>query len=69
MKAEQLLEKLEAYEQSAYDEGFGMDWTSDIGEGFKFYVKDCIAQGKTITIAGFVRRINEMAVEKGLVSE
>ncbi|CAM3805108.1 hypothetical protein ABER99_21445 [Paenibacillus glucanolyticus] len=64
MIAEKLLEKLEAYEQSAYDGGFGQDWLSDIGEGFKFYVQECIQQGKSVTIAGFVKYIDNMALKK-----
>lgn len=64
MKAEKLLEKLEAYEQIAYDGGFGEDWLVEIGEGFKFYVRDCIEQGKSVTMVGFIKKIDEMAKEK-----
>ncbi|MBV6717263.1 hypothetical protein [Paenibacillus chitinolyticus] len=68
MKAEKLLEKLEAYEQSAYGGGYGADWLAEIGEGFKFYVRDCIEQGKSVTMSGFVNRIDRMAIDKGHVS-
>ncbi|MFS0557415.1 hypothetical protein [Brevibacillus sp. 179-C9.3 HS] len=34
MSAKKLLEKLESYEQSAYDGGIGVDWLANIGEFF-----------------------------------
>ncbi|KQN96999.1 hypothetical protein [Paenibacillus sp. Leaf72] len=64
MKAEKFLEKLEEFEQQAYNEGIGMDWLADIGEGLKFYVRDCIKQGKSVSMDGFICKIEQMAKEK-----
>lgn len=67
MSAKELLEKLESYEQSAYDGGIGVDWLANIGEGFKFYVQSCLEEGKRVTIAGFEKWIDERAKEAKLV--
>ncbi|MBY9081224.1 hypothetical protein KIH86_24050 [Paenibacillus sp. HN-1] len=61
MKADLLLKKLETYEASAYEGACGENWLVGIGEGFKFFVQECIDQNKRITITGFVRKIDEMA--------
>lgn len=63
-----LLEKLERYEEEAYDGGFGQDWMESIGEGFKFYLADCQKNKKRATIAGFERYIDslhEKALKEG----
>ncbi|WP_064199036.1 hypothetical protein [Brevibacillus brevis] len=61
MKAEKLLEKLEKYEQAAYDGSCGEDWYIGIGEGFKLYVRDCIENDNSVTISGFVKWIDNLA--------
>ncbi len=58
--AERLLQKLERYEQEAYNGEFGSDWLEDIGEGFKFYVEECAAENKPVTIKGFEKHIDAM---------
>ena len=68
MKAEKLLIKLESYEQEAYNAAMGTDWLEAIGEGFKFYVKQCVEQGTAVTMAGFERYVDAMAREKLEVS-
>ncbi|MGU3472422.1 hypothetical protein ACLBWT_14905 [Paenibacillus sp. D51F] len=69
MKAQKLLDKLESYEQEAYDAAMGTDWLEAIGEGFKFYVRQCVEQGESVTMAGFVKYVDAMAREKLEVSE
>lgn len=64
MKSQKLLEKLEAYEQEAYDAAMGTDWLEAVGEGFKFYVQQCVNQGKRVTISGFENYLDDMAREK-----
>lgn len=58
-----LLDKLERYEADAYDGGFGQDWLEDVGEGFKFYIKDCVYTGRRATIAGFERYLDNLHKE------
>ena len=58
--SKRLLEKLEKYEQAAYDGGYGEDWLVDIGEGFKFYVRDCVDKNEKVTIKGFEKHIDKM---------
>jgi len=65
VQAEKLLEKLERYEQQAYDGGFGSDWLEEIGEGFRFYVADCIDNKRRMSISGFAAWIDEMAKNNG----
>lgn len=65
LKTEKLLRKLESYEQKAYDGGFGSDWLSEIGEGFKFYVEDCVDNKKRLSISGFVEWIENRASKAG----
>lgn len=61
--AEKLLKKLESYEQDAYDGDFGADWMESVGEGFKFYVRDCISKGCRVTIAGWVDYLDKLVPE------
>lgn len=61
--SKKLLEKLEKYEQLAYDGGFGADWLEDVGEGFKFYIRDCVGSGVKATISGFAKYLDEKAKE------
>lgn len=56
-----MLAKLERYEQSAYAGGIGSDWLATIGEELKFYVEDCIKNGRRITMSGFMQRIDQQA--------
>jgi hypothetical protein len=58
--SKRLLEKLERYEQEAYDGHFGEDWLCDVGEGFKFYIKDCVIQNKRATIKGFENYLDKI---------
>jgi hypothetical protein len=58
--SKRLLEKLERYEQNAYNGHFGEDWLIDVGEGFKFYIEICITQNKRATIKGFESYLDKM---------
>ena len=51
-------EMLEAWEQEAYQDGYGADWLSDIGEGVKYYAMECEAKGRRPTFAGLIRYID-----------
>lgn len=59
--SEKLLEKLESYEQEAYNGGYGTDWLENVGEGFKFYIQECIDKNIRPTIKGFEKYIDGMA--------
>lgn len=56
--AKRLLRKLEKYEQEAYDGAFGDEWLSDLGEGIKFYVENCVEQNKKMSINGLEKHID-----------
>lgn len=58
--SKKLLEKLEKYEQEAYDNGFGSDWLEQIGEGFKFYIQNCVEKDIRPTIKGFEKYIDNL---------
>lgn len=58
--SQRLLEKLERYEQDAYNGGYGEDWLIDVGEGFKFYIRDCTDKNEKATIKGFEKYIDKM---------
>lgn len=62
--SQKLYDKLEKYEQDAYDGGFGSDWLSDVGEGFKFFLEKCVKEGRHATIKGFENYIDNLAKEK-----
>lgn len=64
MRAQKLLRKLEGYEQEAYDAAMGCDWLEAIGEGFKFYVRQCADEGMPVTMSGFEKYVDELAREK-----
>lgn len=59
-----LIEKLERYENTAYDSRMGVDWLAEIGEGFKLYIKSCLESGQSATLDGFVEWIDKLAVER-----
>jgi hypothetical protein len=59
--SKKLLEKLEKYEQEAYDGCIGSDWLANIGEGFKFYIKECINKNIKPSINGFEKFIDSLA--------
>lgn len=61
--SKKLLDKLEKYEQQAYNGGYGQDWLEQIGEGFKFYIRDCVNENKKPTIKGFEKYIDNIAKE------
>lgn len=56
--SKQLLEKLEKYEEEAYEGGYGSDWLGSVGEGFKFYIEKCIDDGTKPSIKGFEKYID-----------
>jgi len=56
--SKRLLDKLETYEQIAYDGGYGDEWLETVGEGFKFYVRDCVGNNKKVTISGFEKYLD-----------
>ncbi|MDG5787795.1 hypothetical protein QA612_09810 [Evansella sp. AB-P1] len=60
MKAKDVAEKLEGYEQKAYEGGYGSDWLSDIGENMKFYMIDCDKNNVNPTIEGLILWIDKM---------
>ncbi len=64
--SKKLLEKLEEYEQIAYDGGFGDEWLEDVAEGFKFYIRDCVDSGGRATISGFAKYLDKKAKEVGM---
>jgi hypothetical protein len=59
--SKRLLDKLEKYEQEAYDCAFGNDWLENVGEGFKFYIKYCVNNNVKPSIKGFERYIDDLA--------
>jgi hypothetical protein len=65
----ELLQKLEEYEQLAYDGHLGTDWLIEIGEGFKFYIKDCVNKNEKVTISGFEKYIDGKAKELLLLKQ
>ena len=56
--SKKLLDKLEGYEQQAYDGGYGSDWLESIGEGFKFYIQACVDKNIKPTVKGFEKYID-----------
>jgi len=62
--SKRLLDKLEKYEQEAYNAGCGADWLTDIGEGFKFYVEQCIQNNQATTIRGFEKYIDNLNIKR-----
>lgn len=58
--SKELLKKLERYEQDAYNGGYGGDWLESVGEGFRFYVEDCVKNNRRVTIKGFERYLDAM---------
>ena len=61
--SKRLLDKLEIYEQIAYNGGYGDEWLETVGEGFKFYVRDCAASNIKVTIKGFEKYLDQKARE------
>ena len=57
-----LLNKLERYEQIAYDGGYGDEWIETVGEGFKFYIRDCVKKNERATIKGFEKYLDKRAL-------
>lgn len=60
--SKKLLKKLEKYEQEAYNNGCGSDWLEKIGEGFKFYIQNCVEKDIRPTIKGFEKYIDDLYV-------
>ncbi len=54
-------EKLEQWEQEAYNGGYGSDWLGEVGEGVKFYVMSCEAKGKRPTFTGLMNYLESMS--------
>jgi len=61
MMIKKLLDKLERYEQQAYDGGYGSDWLEKVGEEFKFYIQKCVDSNIKPTIKGFEKYIDNIA--------
>jgi len=61
MDLNKLYRKLEAYENSAYEGGVGCDWLSEIGEKYKFYVKECEENNIAPTFEGWVTYVDKLA--------
>jgi len=53
-------EKLEQYEQKAYDAGYGADWLADVGENVKFYAMLCESKGESPTFDGLMQHIEKL---------
>lgn len=51
-------ETLEAWEQQAYDGGYGADWLEQVGESVHIYAMDCENSGKRPTFAGLMRYLS-----------
>lgn len=51
-------ELLEAWEQEAYDGGYGADWLEQVGESVRIYAMDCENDGKRPTFAGLLRYLS-----------
>ena len=62
--SKKLLDKLERYEQQAYNGGYGSDWLEEIGEGFKFYIKDCVDKNVKATIKEFEKYIDKLMFKR-----
>ncbi|MEG0898352.1 MAG: hypothetical protein RSF40_01400 [Oscillospiraceae bacterium] len=62
--SKRLFEKLERYEQEAYEGGYGSDYLEAVGEGFKFYIQQCSMAGTRPTIIGFEKYIDGLHSEK-----
>ena len=56
-------EQLEAWEESAYDGGFGADWFEEVGENVKFYALQCEEFGEPPTFEGLMRHLASIAEE------
>ncbi len=59
------VEKLEKWEQEAYDGGCGADWLGEVGEGVKFYALECEVKGKRPTFAGLMKHLERTNNPKG----
>ncbi|QKS70232.1 hypothetical protein FLK61_26080 [Paenalkalicoccus suaedae] len=60
MKAKDIAEKLERYEQKAYEGGYGIDWLEGIGINLKYYMIECDKKEVEPTMRDFLSRIDEM---------
>lgn len=69
MNKEDLVIKLQQYEQAAYDDDFlgGSAWLERVGQGFTHYVQHCIEHKQRLSISGFVEWIDEIAEDLELV--
>jgi hypothetical protein len=61
MKAASVERKLEEWETVAYTQAWGNEWIETIGEGFKFYARDCAALKSRMSISGFMKWLNPKA--------
>ncbi|MBG9689471.1 hypothetical protein ABD91_00830 [Lysinibacillus sphaericus] len=61
MDIQKTIKKLEYYEQEAFNEGFGSDWLSDIGEDLRFYFIECHDKEITPSLQEFLYRIDKKA--------
>jgi len=52
--------QLMTYENGAYEERFGIDWLTDIGENVRIYLEGCAEDNSTPTINGLFDHIREL---------
>lgn len=57
-KKKRVSETLEAWEQQAYDGGYGADWLEQVGESVRIYAMDCENRGMRPTFAGLIRYLS-----------
>ncbi|MCR6108606.1 hypothetical protein HXA34_20160 [Salipaludibacillus agaradhaerens] len=60
MKAKDVAEKLDKYEQKAYDDGCSNDWLSGIGENIKLFMIYCDKNDTQPTLEGLILWIDKM---------
>jgi hypothetical protein len=60
MNPKEVADKLEEYENKAYEGGYGIDWLSDIGSELKLYMIDCDKNKARPTMEGLLQRIDKM---------
>ena len=54
-----LLKKLQMYETDAYQYAYGDVWLESVGEGFKFYIRDCVMNNEKPSFQGFEKYLDE----------
>lgn len=67
LNVNKIIDKLNQYENKAYEGGCGNEYLSELGEGFKLYLGECRGNNKEPTIEGFVKWIDRFA--KGFLGD